>query len=309
MIYLIISEDSFTINQELNNIINNDKDIEIVKYNLLETKIEDVLETLDTYNFFNTRKIVICENPTFITSESNKLIIDNDLIKLENYLNNPSKENTLILVTKTKLDERKKITKKLKEIAKIIDKPLNINSYIKNNLDGYKMDTKTIDYLLKHCKENKDRIINEFNKLKLFKYDEKEITIDDIDNYVTKTLDDNIFELIDSIIKKDKRKALRIYDELLIQNEEPIKILVLIANKFRTLYQIKLLSKNGFNNEDIAKKLFLHPYTVKLSKEMAINYSEQEILDNIKKLANIDYDIKVGNTLNNISLELFIIEL
>ena len=309
MIYLIISEDSFSINQELNNIINNDKDVEIIKYDLLESKLENVIETLDTYNFFSNKKIVICENPTFITSESNKLITESDLIQLENYLNNPSKENILVLVVKNKLDERKKLTKKIKEVAKILDKPLNINSHIKNNLDGYKMDNKTIDYLIKYCKENKDRIINEFEKLKSFKYDNKEITISDIDNYVTKTLDDNIFELIDAIIKKDKKKALRTYDELLIQNEEPIKILVLIANKFRSLYQIKILSKKGLNNEDIAKKLSLHPYTVKLSKEMAISYSEKEILNNLVKLANIDYDIKVGNTLNNISLELFIIEL
>ncbi|MDD3241373.1 MAG: DNA polymerase III subunit delta [Bacilli bacterium] len=309
MIYLIISEDNFSITQELNNIITNNKDSEIIKYDLLETKLDTVIETLDTYNFFSNKKIVVCENPTFITNEQNKLITDNDLLKLENYLNNPSKENILIFIVKTKLDERKKLTKKIKEVSAILDKPLNINSYIKNHLEDYKMDLKTIDYLIRHCKDNKDRIINEFEKLKLFKYDNKIIDINDINNYVTKTMDDNIFDLIDSIIKKDKKKALQIYEELISQNEEPIKILVLIANKFRTLYQIKVLSKKGLNNDDIAKKLSLHPYTVKLSKEMALNYSETEILNNLLKLSQIDYDIKVGNTFNNISLELFIIEL
>ena len=38
-------------------------------------------------------------------------------------------------------------------------------------------------------------------------------------------------------------------------------------------------------------------------------YNEKIILDNLEKLANLDYDIKSGNIDKNIGLELFLLNL
>ena len=59
----------------------------------------------------------------------------------------------------------------------------------------------------------------------------------------TETIDTDIFHLVDNIILKNKEKALKSYYEMIKIGEEPIKIIVILANQFRLIYQVKQLSK------------------------------------------------------------------
>lgn len=308
-IYLISSPDDYIINDKLNKILKKEDKSEIIYYDLEEVSIDKVIEELDTYNFFNNRKVVVCKNSYFLSSEKNKSNVEHNVELLEKYINNPNTDNLLIL-TCNSLDGKKKIVKLLKEKAKVeILEEINIINEINKNKDDYKIDNQTINYLVDYLNHDNYRIINELNKLKLFKYDEKEITIKDIDCFVTKNIDDNIFLLGDYIINKDKKNALEIYNDLILKNEDPINIMMMVASKFRLLYQVKVLSKSIYSPDEIAKILGSHPYPVKLAKKVIYKYSEEELLNILYKLACLDYDIKSGNSYNNIGFELLILSL
>ena len=60
------------------------------------------------------------------------------------------------------------------------------------------------------------------------------------DELVSKPLDENVFALTSAILQKDRRKMFSIYHDLMILNEEPIKLIVLIAGQMRLIYQVKL---------------------------------------------------------------------
>ncbi|MBC8824119.1 DNA polymerase III subunit delta, partial [Escherichia coli] len=75
--------------------------------------------------------------------------------------------------------------------------------------------------------------MNELQKLMLYCFDTKEITIQDVESLVVRSLEQNIFLLLDKMIAMDISGALRIYYDLLKQKEEPIKILALISSQFR----------------------------------------------------------------------------
>lgn len=308
-IYLISSPDDYIINDKVNKILKKEHESEIIYFDLEEISIDNVIEELDTYNFFNNRKVVICKNCIFLSSEKDKSNINHNIDLLEKYINNPNKDNLLILTTKS-LDGKKKIVKLLKDKAKVeILEEMNIVNEIKNIKEDYKIDDKTIDYLINYLNNDNYRIINEFNKLKLYKYDEKEITINDIDCFVTKNIDDNIFLLGDYIINKDKKKALEIYNDLILKNEDPISIMMMVASKFRLLYQVKVLSKTIYSPEEIATIIGSHPYPVKLAKKIIHKYSEEELIKIIYKLACLDYDIKTGNTYKNIGFEILLLSI
>ena len=55
------------------------------------------------------------------------------------------------------------------------------------------------------------------------------------------------------------------YKELLKIGEEPIKIIVLLANQFRLMYQSKLLTSKGYSEDDIASLLHVKRYPVHLA--------------------------------------------
>ena len=51
---------------------------------------------------------------------------------------------------------------------------------------------------------------------------------EDIDNIIRENIEDNIFALTNAILDKNSAKAIKIYNDLLLMGEEPIKIIVMI---------------------------------------------------------------------------------
>ena len=136
---------------------------------------------------------------------------------------------------------------------------------------------------------------------------DKNITKEDIDNVVRENIEDNIFELTNAILDKNVSKSIKIYNDLLLMGEEPIKLIVMVANQFRLILQVKLMVKNGYKQIDMASKIKEHPYRVKLA--LASNYSIDDLISNIKRLYVLDKDIKYGNIDKNFGFELFLLNI
>ena len=307
-IYVIASQDDFLIRKNIEKIKSKLVGFEEVSYDLKEDSITRVIEDLDTFNFLVSGKIVVAHNAYLLTSEKPKNAIEQNPEILEKYIKNPNSDNVLILTCK-KMDERKGIVKLLKKSAKIVDTTLDIYKLISQNLEDYQMDIETQKFLVDRTLNNYERVINELEKLKLYKYDDKVILKEDIENIVVKTIDDNIFALIDSIIAKDKKNAFMIYEDMLLHNEEPMKILILLANKIRLLYQVKILSRTIYLDDEIGKIIGSHPYPVKLARGIIHKFSESDLLKYLHELSNIDISVKTGKTYQNIGLEQFILTL
>ena len=312
-IYLIYGTEEYLIKKELSKIIDKSSiNIDnIIRYNLNEENVSKVIEEASTISMFDDIKFIICENCSFLTG-SNKKEIDHDIDSLVKYINNPFSDVYLVfIVNEEKLDDRKKVVKELKKLSNVIEcKKLeshDLNNYIykyfKDN--GYNIEMSLVRLIIDKVKYDLANIINECDKLILYKDTDKNITKEDIDNIIIETMEDNIFELTNSIMQKDVKKSIKIYKDLLLKGEEPIKLIVMIANQFRLILQVKLMVKNGYNQMDMANVIKEHPYRVKLA--LSSNYTEKELIDNIKKLYKLDYDIKTGNVDKNFGFELFLL--
>lgn len=307
--YIIESSDYVVINAKIDDILkkNHLTSDMIIKYDLIETPISTAIEDLDTYNFLSSNKVVVCDNAYFLTSNRPKGTVVHNEELLEKYLKNPSSENILIMIC-DKIDTRKKLVK-LVDKNNILGGEIVIDDLIKSHLDDYKMDYKTIKYLIDYCDNDNERILNELEKLKCYKLDDKTITMEDINNIVIKLTGDNIFSLIDSIVLKNRSKAYLITQELLDKGEDINKIIVMVSDQFRLMYQVKLLLKEGYNKDTIATKLKVHPYRVKLAMEKGYNYSSKVLLTNLDYFFNLDYMIKTGNNNPKLVFELFLANL
>jgi len=173
----------------------------------------------------------------------------------------------------------------------------------------YQISNNTINLLIDRVGKNLAILSQEVDKIITYKNDDINITDNDIINITNKSFEIDIFALIESIINKAKEKALNIYYEMLKYNEEPIKIIVMLANQFRIIYQSKEMYKKGYTESDIASTLGIHPYRIKLALNKAKEYNSKDLLTYIKKLSELDIGIKTGNINKEIGLELFIINL
>lgn len=306
MVYLLYGTKDFQINEEIKKITKNQNEMNINKYDLDNSLIQNAIEDAETISMFGDKKTVIIDNANMFTGTTSK---DSEII--ENYLNHiNSHTNLIFLVHNEKLDTRKKITKLIKKVGKVkeFNDELNQTTLIKKLFNGYNIENKTINLFLNRIGNNPLIIKNEINKIKIYKGDDKTITDEDILNLTTKKVEIDIFKLIDYIVKKDKDKALELYYEMLKMNEEPIKIIVILANQFRLMYQSKELLKKGYSEKDIASTLKIHPYRIKLAIQNGRNYTKETLLKYLNSLANIDIGIKTGTLNKDLALELFILK-
>ena len=306
MVYLLYGTKDFEIEEEIKKLSKDIDEMNISKYDLNNDMLSLALEDAKTMSLFGDKKIIIVDNANMFTGSTSK---DSDLI--EEYLNHINENTTLILIVHNdKLDTRKKITKLIKKVGKVQEfiGELDATSLVRRLFKNYNIDYKTIQLFIDRVGNNPLIIQNEINKIKIYKGNDRNITEEDILNLTTKLIEIDIFKLIDYIVRKNKEKALELYYEMLKMNEEPIKIVVILANQFRIMYQSKELLKKGYSEKDIASTLKIHPYRVKLAIQNSRNYTSDILLKNLNALADIDIGIKTGTINKDLALELFILK-
>ena len=312
MVYLLYGTVDYLINKTIDKIINDNKidEFNVNKYDLTNSLLTDIINDASSMSLFSDKKIIIVNN-AYIFTGTNKKYTEQNTEELENYLNNIN-DNTILIFTinNEKLDERKKITKSVKKngIVKDFNSIDNI-SLVKNLFEDYSISNDNVKYLISRVGEDSSLLASEIEKIKIYKNDDKTITHDDITNLTTKSLEVNNFKLIDAIINKNKAEAFSLYQDRIKLNEEPIAIIISLANQIRIMYQVKQLYLEGYTENNIASILKIHPYRVKLASQNARKYDSDILLNYLKQLADLDINIKTGKVDKTLGLELFIIAL
>lgn len=312
MIYTLYGNEDFLIKKEIEQIIkkNNISNFNISNYDLTNDLLKNILEDAQTISLFDEKKIIIVDNSYIFTGSTIKDDKKDNLEDLLEYFEHINSDCILIfIVHNEKLDERKKIVKTLKKVATIknFTKVSSPNEFVKELLIDYQIDFRLIGLLIDRVGTDLGVLEQEINKIKIYKNDNKQITKEDIINLTSKNVEVDIFDLIDKIVTKNKDSAIDMYYEMLKRNEEPIKILIILANQFRIMYQAKELYQKGYSGNDIAALLKIHPYRIKLALEKTYQYKAETLLSHISALADLDYDIKIGNKDAALGLELFIL--
>lgn len=304
MVYVVFGKEEYLVDQKVKELVNDP-----ITYDLEFDSLNDILYDASMISLFGEKKYIVINNPFFLSlAKDGDPVIDVSV--LEDYLNNIN-PNTVIVFKyyREKLMETKKITKLLrnKGIFFEFNKTNNLE-IIKDCFDGYKIDKECINLLLDRVGDNTSILINEIEKLKLYKFDEKEIVKEDVLS-INKYEEVDFFKFVDHIINKDKNLALNEYFNLLNQKEEPLKILIVIASKIRLMYQVKVLGEKGYTVNDIASRLDVKSYPVQLAGIAAKKYSKEKLLNTLISIGEIDENIKTGKVSPSSALELFIINL
>lgn len=314
MNYLFYGLETFFMEKEIKKIIDNANipEYAVNKYDLEIDLLDDILEDASMISLFDEKKIIVVDNAYIFTRKVVKNPLSHNLDNLLKYLQNPN-PNTIIIfnIIYEKIDSVKKISKEIKKngIVKEFNKSENIVDIAKNLFGDYQIGITDLNFFIDRV--GKDLLIleQEVNKIKVYKGDDKKITKEDIISLTHKNIDIDIFALIEAIVSKNKDKAMEIYGEMIKRNEEPIKIIVMLGNQFRIIYQAKELYNKGYTEGNIATKLGIHPYRIKLALQSGRRYSSELLLDCLEKLADLDINIKNGTIDKNFGLELFILGL
>lgn len=291
MNYLIYGTSYNLIDNEIRKLIG---DKTYKTYTLGESTLEEVLEDVGYSGLFEEEKILVIKNfsSIFDSKKDNTKILDN----LFNYLKQPNQLTTIIFVSDSKINEKTKINKEILSKLKIITtvtitKPYELVNFLGNYIkgSGYAISSNALNIFANKCVSNIDIAIMEFNKLKLIKKDNKLITENDVLLYVSNYNTNDLFGFKDALINKDLGKSFRMLDEIEASKMEIIPIVAMLESEFEMLYNVKALSQEKLNNEQIGERLDkMHPYRVKMLREAGNKYTLDDLKKHILYLCNLD---------------------
>ena len=98
-----------------------------------------------------------------------------------------------------------------------------------------------------------------------------QITLQDIKEVVPKSLQDNIFDLTQMILKGQIDQARNLVKDLRLQGEDEIKLIAILLEQFRMFSQVKIFSEEGQSESQIVANLSdlsgrkVNPYQVKFA--------------------------------------------
>jgi len=314
-IYLLYGEEQYlleTIVKKIKKLFG--ETVKGINYILLdETNIEQVISDIETPAFGYEKKLIIAKNTGLFKKEvkKNGEKLSNLKEKLNEYINQNIdliKETTIIVfiedsASKFKLYNTIEKNGIVCEFA--YQKPIQIIKRLKSICNAYKVnvDEGTLQYFIECCGTNMQNLINEIRKLIEYVGENGTIKKENIDKLSIKQLESIIFEVTDSLSKKDVKNALIVINNLIASKEPIQKIFITLYNHFKKLYITKICIKE---NIDLAENLNLKAnqmFLVNKYKTQARFFEQKELRKLLQELVDLDYKYKIGLVDLNIGLE------
>ena len=318
-IYVVVGTQSYlkqqfitTLVQEL--IPEEEQELNTIRFNMNEVPVQAALLEANSLPFFGDHRLIFVEEATFLTGEKAKLNHDIDL--LEHYITNPLETTVLVFVVpQEKLDNRKKIVKLLKQQAVMIDvnnvseKELQqlVIEYVKKQ--GVTIDTDALQVLLNRTNFQLSLTMKEVEKLVLFAYEHKHISLALVEDLVARSLEENIFELSQAVLEKQALRVIQICRDLVLQKEDPIKMNAILLGQFRLLVQVAYLLQQGYQEPDMQQVLQIHPFRIKLAIRQVRNYRVEALESIYQLLVQTEYELKTGVGVKQVQFEMRLLQL
>ncbi len=207
-----------------------------------------------------------------------------DIDKLESYVEKPLPSTVLVIGYKDKkLDARTKFSKLIKKNGDILNSnklkdyelPQWTSGYIQNK--DLTISHKGLQMLVDNIGSDLSRIANEIDKLVINLKGRKNITEEDIEQYIGISKEFNAFELQDALAKKDMSKTLRII-QYFAHNPKagPIQlVLPTLYNYFSKVYAIYALEDKS--EKKVASLFYNNFYAAKLALQTSALYGSAGI--------------------------------
>lgn len=303
MIYLLFGEDNFRSRKKLNQIrkdfIKEDPSkINLVCFDIEEAEFKNIKEAIQAQPFLAKSRLVVIEN---LISKGYKNVQEKfyDLIAKKEI----PESNNVVLWEDNKIKKNIRLYKLINKMGKVEEFNLlfgyQLNKWIEELVKdkGGKINKEAVSKLAAFVGNDLNQLNCEIDKLVAFKLN-KQIEIEDIDLQVKARLDDNIFNFVDALGRKDRSSALKLLHEQIRQGHDEIYLLSMISYQLRNLITVKSLSSLGVGQQEISKKARMHPYVIKKTINQIKSFDLEKLKNMYHDLLEIDISFKTSSAAN-----------
>ncbi|MCR5249378.1 MAG: DNA polymerase III subunit delta [Lachnospiraceae bacterium] len=265
---------------------------------------EQIISVADTMPFFADRRVLSIKNSGLFKKGSEEL---------EDYLPKIPKTTYLIFYEED-VDKRKTLYKSVAETGRAVEystlTPAELQVEIVRILkrEGHSMTRPTFEYLIERVGAGMDDLSVEIEKLICYTAGREMITIDDINAIVTPRLEERVFVLTDAIAKKQRKRALDCYYELLNLKVEPMRLLALLSGQFNRLLMVKSMRAKGIDAARIARSLKISEKAVPINERLAAQFPIAVLRGALSDCLAAEEAVKTGLMSDKLSLETLMIK-
>ena len=286
-------------------------------------RVGEIIDTADTMPFFSDYRVILVSDCGFFKQSSKELAeyIKKDLPDATHILFVESEKADRDTVAKSdakEVDKRNALYKAVKERGAAIEFMRQSDQTLKSWIGGrlLKAEDKTmssadLDYYLARIGNDMSNIKTETEKLISYTMGRSVITRADIDEVVTITLKDKVFDMIADITSGNHEGALQKYYELIGLKVPVPKILYNLSHQFSQMLAVKQLREKGLNSQLIAERLKMGPrdgWKVERSLKQAAGFSVKELESIVTDCVETEEKIKTGRLSERLGLEMLIVK-
>lgn len=264
--------------------------------------LDEIIRLADTMPLFSEKRLILVEDSGFFKGSAEELV---------RYL--PSMpDTTVLLFVESEVDKRGKLYKTVKQFGYAAElgrqDAAQLGRWAGKILagEGKKITNRTMEYFLGMTGDDMEHIYMELEKLISYTMGREVITNDDVRAICTVQVTNKIFEMVSAIADRRIKRAMELYEDLLIGKEPPMRILFLIARQFNQMLQVKELMAKGLDRGAIASRLGLKPFVVGKVMPQTHRFSHEQILSYIKLCVDSEEAVKSGRLADQLAVELLI---
>ena len=224
-------------------------------------------------------------------------------------------EYLCLLIIEVSVDKRKKVYTAVNEVGYTCEfgtqSEANVTAFITDRCkaEGIQIEKPVAHEIYVRTGGDLGIITGELEKLFSYTLGRDVITIDDVKAICSVRVEARVFDMIDAIAYRDKRKTYTLYFDLLAVKEPAMKILMLMESHFKGLLQVSESPKMPVG--ELAKTIGMKgvaPFVAGRYLKQVKAFTSERLRQITEMFADTEEDIKTGRMTDKTGVELMIAE-
>lgn len=268
-------------------------------YNVTELK-----ELCETLPFFADHRMIVVENSGLFKAESG----------FAEFLPQIA-DTTVLVIVESSVDKRsvlyKAVVKEGYACEFATPEPDMLINFAVNRLgsNGKKISSADIKYLVDSVGGDMYNLVSELDKVTDYVGEGTVITRGDIDAVCSMQIENRLFDLVDALVGRDRKTAMKIYFDLIALREQPLGLLRIMMKQYMRLLSVRDEIDRGGSDSDIGAAIHTSTWIARKYRALLKDTRRASLSKAIRLCTDTEEAIKSGNLEEGAGMEILLANL
>lgn len=316
-VYLLMGTERFLIQEANDRLVKSvfpegPDDFNDARFDAHDDSASDVVAACDTLPMFAEKRVVRVRNVNQWKA--------NDLKVLARYIARPL-DTTLLILDAESLPKKSKAARDIhasKQVASIRFDAMDTHETVQwagRRAGRYhvRLNRQSATQLVDHVGDSLEALDRTLEKLMLFtgakKDNPQNITVEVLEEVVVDARMRSVFELTDSLGRRDLPRSIRTYRRMRLHGQQPLGVVSMIAREFRGMLTAQVGAQHRASDAEIAKMIGSPPWVVKKYAQRARAFHREELQSILKHTTQVAAELTSSRLQDDLHVERLILKI